>query len=155
MADHEEVLKHLASVIPDSAYPQDRSEREDCKKFEAAIYGGWELLTMFGAKSFKYPGTDTLGTFTRAFANTKELLLGYLNLCAKSKSSASTLFTRELTRKFPENGLAWYSLFLALSYNPADSTKDEVLRCLTNAHKFGCDYVKPDGNGGFVLTPLS
>jgi hypothetical protein len=155
MANNEEVLKHLASVIPDSAYPGDRSEKEDCKNFEAAIYGGWDLLTMFGAKSFTFRGTDPFGQFTQAFANIKELFLAYLDICGKANATASTLFTRELTRKFSESGLAWYCLFMALSRNPMDSTKEEVLRCLTNAAQFGCDYVKPDGNGGFVLTPLS
>jgi hypothetical protein len=156
MDNEEAVLQHLASVIPDSAYPRDQSDKDQCKDFEVAIYGGWEILTNFGAKSFEFRGADLSGTWARMFAQTKRIYIGYLSICSKSKASAPAFFMRELTRKYPESGLAWYCLLLAQAQgDPANASKEEVSRCLANAAEFGCDYVKPDGKGGLIFSPLS
>lgn len=149
--DNEEVLlQHLASVIPDSAYPQDQSEKDQCKHFETSMYDCWHSLAALGATSFEYRREGmSVQPWTDMFAALKRIYIGYLSICYKSKASAPTFFMRELTRKYPESGLAWYCLLLALAQGgAANASKEEVSRCLANAAQFGCDYVKPDGKGG-------
>ena len=142
----------LASLIPESAYPLDQTEKDRCKSIEAFLYGAWGIFDRFRAKSFEYRHPERSGEIARRFAGIKALYLDYLLLCRQSKASAPIYLLHELTRKYPESGLTWYCLLLAL--DPDNTTKAECLLCLTNAARFGCDYVKPDGEGGLVFAPL-
>lgn len=148
--------RYLSSVIPASAYPQDASSKEKCQFSEVTLLGVWKYIVRTGSKSFERPSRRGLpDPFAEMFASAKEIFLGYLSICHKSKATAPAHFMRAVTQLCPQSGLAWYCLLLALGQcESAETNRDEIATCLSKATELGCDYVKPDGKGGMTLSPL-
>lgn len=133
--------------IPDSECPADESARSKCKQVGKSIVEAWEYVTF--VNTLDAPRNPLVSVL-------KPNLINYIVFCKNHSATAPVYIMRFLTSVYPESGVTWYGLLTSLLLIKGEAVdKEEFLSSLTNAARFGCEYVTKDAEGRLTFRPLS
>jgi hypothetical protein len=134
-------LKTFVKIrVPNDAYPTAPGARTTCLELLDWFVGMWAVVAQRrGFKCAPDEGRDS----RKLIESVQNALVGFLLICEKHNARAPLAIMRELTRRFPNSGLAWYCLFcahVATTGNGGDAR--ESLDAVKKSIELGCDYIQ-------------
>lgn len=138
--------------IPEEAYPTDVQVRLQCKHYEEILTESFVFVKRFNTfENSVERGNDWNKILTLA----KHVYIDYLILCKKHKAISLVYLMRQMVKRYPESGVTWYSLAVALILVEESFAKQkELSECLAKAESYCCEYITRDAEGNLILNML-